>query len=81
MSAWFYILRLKSGRLYCGATKDIDRRQREHFSGKASRTTRSDPPVKLVYKESFATYSEALRREAEVKRWSRTKKENLVGED
>lgn len=78
MPAWFYILRLRSGRLYCGATKDIQRRMGEHSVKKACRTTTSDPIDALVYSETYKTYSEALKREAEVKRWPRKKKEALI---
>jgi predicted GIY-YIG superfamily endonuclease len=81
MPASFYILRLKTGRLYCGATKDIERRVKEHFEGKGCRTTKGDPPLELVYSETFDSYSEALKREAQVKRWPRMKKETLVAGD
>ena len=75
MPAWFYILRLKSGALYIGATTDLDQRYKDHCSGKACRTTKLDPPLKLVYAESFPNFPEARQREAQVKRWSRAKKE------
>jgi putative endonuclease len=78
MSAWLYILRLKSGKLYIGATADLDQRCREHFEGKACRTTKVDPPVGLVHSEEYQTNLEARRREAQIKRWSRAKKEALV---
>ena len=81
MSAWFYILRLKSGQLYIGSTTDLDRRFEEHVTGRACRTTKLDAPLKLVYSESFPTSSEARRLEAQVKRWSRAKKEALVSGD
>lgn len=81
MAAWFYILRLRSGRLYCGATKDIRRRFREHSEKRACRTTSSDPVDMLVYSETFDTYSEALKREAEVKGWPRKKKVALIADD
>jgi len=42
MSAWFYILRLKSGGLYIGATTDLDQRYKDHCCGKACRTTKLD---------------------------------------
>jgi predicted GIY-YIG superfamily endonuclease len=35
-------------------------------------------PLKLVYSESFPTFSEARKREAQIKRWTRAKKEALV---
>ena len=74
MSAWLYILRLKSSQLYIGSTTDLDQRYREHIAGKACRTTTIDPPVALLYSEDFETFSEA-----QIKRWSRSKKEALVG--
>jgi putative endonuclease len=81
MPAWFYILRLKSRALYIGATTDLDQRYKDHCSGKACRTTNFDPPVALVHSEEFETNLDARRREAQVKRWSRAKKEALVSGD
>ena len=78
MPSWLYILRLKSGNLYIGATIDLYRRCRLHFEGKACRTTKIDPPIALVHSEEFLTNLEARRREAQIKRWSRQKKEPLV---
>ncbi len=81
MSAWFYILRLQSGSLYPGATADLKQRYEEHSTKRACRTTTLDPPIALVYSEEHETFSEARRREAQVKRWSRSKKEALISGD
>jgi predicted GIY-YIG superfamily endonuclease len=81
MTAWFYILRLQSSSLYIGATKDLKKRYAEHSTGSASRTTSLDSPVSLVYSEEHGSFSEARKREAQVKRWSRAKKEALVAGD
>jgi len=81
MPAWFYILRLKSGSLYPGATADLRQRYEEHRTKRAGRTTTLDPPISLVYSEEYETFSEARRREAQVKRWSRAKKEALISGD
>jgi predicted GIY-YIG superfamily endonuclease len=81
MTAWFYILRLKSGNLYIGASTNLEQRYHDHMSGKACRTTKIDPPHKLVYSESFQTFAEARKREAQIKRWTRAKKEALVAGD
>jgi putative endonuclease len=80
-AAWFYILRLQSGALYLGATTNLPARYKDHISGKASRTTALDPPTSIVFSELYHTFKEARRREAQVKRWSRAKKEALVLED
>jgi len=81
MASWTYILRLKSGQLYIGSTANLDRRYSEHAAGQGGRTTKLDPPVKLVYSESFPTFSDARKREAQIKRWARAKKEALVTGD
>ena len=81
MPAWFYILRLESGALYVGATADLKQRYKDHCSGKACRTTSLDPPVTVVYSEELETFSDSRRREAQVKRWSREKREALARGD
>ena len=62
--AHFYILRLRSGQLYVGATTDLERRWREHVSGDAGRTSKLDPPVAIVYTEEHPTFADARRHEA-----------------
>jgi putative endonuclease len=78
MTAWFYILRLQSGALYIGATKNLEKRYAAHCAGSAGRTTSLDPPTSIVYFEEHESFSKARQREAQVKRWSRAKKEALV---
>lgn len=78
MPAWLYILRLKSGQLCTGSTTDLDQRYKNHCSGRACRTTLSDPPQNLIYSEKHESFSDARKREAQIKRWTRAKKEALV---
>ena len=76
---WYvYILRLEDDSLYTGITKDIDRRIEEHEDGRGSKYVRGRTPVELVHSEERETMSEALKREAEIKRWSKVKKEDFV---
>ena len=79
--AYFYILRLKSGSLYIGVTGDLKRRYAEHRSGRACRTTKVDAPVGVSYTEKYADINVAKKRERQVKKWSRAKKEALVRGD
>ena len=81
MPAWLYILRLKSGRLYPGVTRDLNAPLTAHFASRACRTTTLDPPFELVHTERFGTLSEARKRENQLKRWSRAKKEALIAGD
>ncbi|HTU27068.1 MAG TPA: GIY-YIG nuclease family protein [Pirellulales bacterium] len=76
---WFvYLLRCGDGSLYTGITNDLARRWARHNAGLASRYTRSRLPVTLVYHESQANRSLALRREAAIKRLRRADKESLI---
>ncbi len=62
-----YILHsCRTGRYYVGSTADLPRRLREHNAGK-SLSTRAGTPWELVYHQTAATRSEAVRREAEIK--------------
>ena len=73
-----YILRCGDGSLYTGWTTDIDKRLEEHRSGKGARYTRGRGPLTLVHLEVFDTKSEAMKREASIKRLSRAQKEELI---
>lgn len=78
MRNYTYILRCTDGTLYCGWTNDLTARLAAHNSGKGAKYTRGRGPVTLAYSEMFPTQSEAMRREAEIKRLSRTQKQALL---
>lgn len=76
---YLYLLRCSDNSLYCGQTKDIKRRVEEHNSNNSrSKYTRIRRPVKLAYVEKYKTINEVLKREWQVKRLSRSKKEALI---
>jgi putative endonuclease len=79
---WYvYIIRCADDSLYTGATTDISRRVNEHNRSKGGNYTRVRMPVKLVYQETHADRSEALKREIQIKRWSKEKKLALINGD
>jgi putative endonuclease len=72
---WYvYMLLCEDKSLYTGSSDDPDVRFKLHISGKGAKYTRSHKPVSIVYKEEFKTRSEALKREIEIKKWSREQK-------
>ena len=75
---WVYMLRCADGSLYTGWTNDLERRVQTHAAGCGAKYTRSRLPVELVYAESLPTKSEALRREAALKRLRRAEKLELI---
>lgn len=77
-SCTVYILRCSDGSLYTGWTNNLSARLHAHQSGSGAKYTRSRLPVELVYTENCSTRSEALRREAAIKRLSRAEKLTLI---
>ena len=75
-----YILQSRDGRYYTGYTTDLDRRLKEHQTGSGGKFTRSFGAKKILYHEVFADKSSALKREAQIKRWPRIKKEALMSQ-
>ncbi len=73
-----YIIKCKDSNLYTGITKDLERRVKEHNSGNGCRFTKYRAPVKLVHTERATTRSDALKREAAIKRLPRKKKLELI---
>ena len=74
-----YIVRCADGTLYTGYARDPKARVKVHNSGRGARYTSGRRPVRLVYAESYESVGDALRREYALKRWSRTRKELLIG--
>jgi len=79
MSHYVYVLECADGSLYTGYTTDPERRVAEHDAGEGAKYTRGRTPVELVHTECFATRSDAMAREHEIKQLSRAEKERLVG--
>jgi predicted GIY-YIG superfamily endonuclease len=73
-----YIVRCADGTLYTGYARDPREREKVHNNGRGARYTAGRRPVCLVYSEVFRSRGDALKREHELKRWSRAKKEQLV---
>ena len=73
-----YMVRCADSTFYTGYARDPRARVEVHNAGKGAKYTRSRRPVSLVYSEQCESLSAALRRERELKLWSRTMKEALV---
>ena len=81
MKDWFaYIAVTESGHLYTGVSTDVGKRIQKHNSGKGAKFARMHGDFRLAYQSSAMSKSEALKREIEIKSWSRSKKQALVSE-
>lgn len=73
-----YLLRCADDTIYCGYTVDLAERLLAHNNGSGAKYTKSRRPVTLVYSEAFATRSEAMKREAALKKMTRHQKLALI---
>jgi len=80
MTFFVYILRTSSDTLYIGQTNNLEKRLKEHKtkSSKGAKYTRYFKSIELVYKEMHKTRSDAMKREAQLKRLTKTQKEALI---
>lgn len=78
-----YILRSSSNKLYIGQTNQLGEREKQQIlkSSKAAKFVKDGTEFKLVYKEEYPTRLQAMRREKQLKGWTRAKKEALVRGD
>nr|WP_232373971.1 GIY-YIG nuclease family protein [Leptospira chreensis] len=76
-----YILICSDGSYYTGSTKYLERRLRQHQSGKGANFTKKRLPVKLIYFEEYTRIDQAFYREKQIQGWSRKKKESLMRQD
>ena len=77
---WVYMVATASGKLYTGITTDPQRRFAEHQNNPklGARFFRSDPAKTMVYTEPHRDRASACRREATIKKLSRTAKLALI---
>ncbi|MDD5019248.1 MAG: GIY-YIG nuclease family protein [Candidatus Omnitrophica bacterium] len=79
---WYvYMMKCQNGAIYTGVTEDIERRFKEHASGKGGHYTGCNRPKEVLYKEPFESRIDAEQREQQIKRWSRAKKLALIKGD
>ncbi|MER7798594.1 GIY-YIG nuclease family protein [Microbacterium sp. NPDC096154] len=80
MAAHVYLLRCADGSLYCGSTRDLERRVWEHQQGRGSAYTRrlGRRPVELVWSWECEHIGEAYHWEKQIQGWSRRKREALI---
>jgi putative endonuclease len=74
---YVYVLSCEDGTFYTGYTTSLERRIRLHKKGRGARYTHAHGAVKVIHREVFATRSEAMRRERQIKRLTHEQKARL----
>jgi len=75
---YVYLIQCERGSIYTGITTDLERRFKEHSDKIGGHYTRAHKVEKILYTEEHPTRSEALKREAEIKKFSRKEKLKLI---
>lgn len=76
---WFvYMARCRDGSVYTGITTDVEKRLAQHNAGSGAKYTRTRGPVVVAHQEPVANESVARKREAEIKRWTKSAKEAFL---
>jgi predicted GIY-YIG superfamily endonuclease len=80
---YVYFLRDNFNNLYIGQTNNLPGREVQQLtkSKKSAKFVQDGGEFKLVYSEQFQTRLEAMRREHQLKGWSRVKKDALINGD
>lgn len=74
----YFLANWNNSVLYIGVTNDIRRRLDEHIDGESDSFATKYKTFKLVYNEEYNNPQDAINREKQLKRWSRSKKNALV---
>jgi predicted GIY-YIG superfamily endonuclease len=78
MSYFTYIILCDNSKYYVGHSSDVDRRFERHLQKNGAKFTAQNTPTEILWKQEFKTEIEAIRREKQIKGWSKIKKENLI---
>ncbi|MCX6788120.1 MAG: GIY-YIG nuclease family protein [Candidatus Kaiserbacteria bacterium] len=73
-----YMIRNDADKLYVGITTDPESRVRYHNARRGAHFTKYIPNFQIVFLESYKTLAESRKREIQVKKWRREKKEVLI---
>jgi len=79
--SWIYILWCRNRTLYVGQSRDIQDRLNRHSDGSGARHTKQLKSFVLVYIEGPMSSEDVVKRERQLKKWSRAKKLALIRGD
>ena len=75
---WVYLMASRSGVIYVGVTKNLERRAWEHKHPSGPSFTQKYRVNRLVWFEETSRIDDAIEREKEIKGWLRVRKLELI---
>ena len=74
-----YLIKNSANKLYIGVTEDPATRLKYHNEKRGAQFTKRIPTFEIVFLEQHPTLADARKREIQIKKWRREKKEMLIG--
>jgi putative endonuclease len=79
MGMWFvYMIKNSVDKLYIGVTQNPQDRVAYHNEKRGAKFTKYIPTYEMVFLEQYDNLSKARKREIQIKKWRREKKEILI---
>lgn len=75
---FLYILKNFYGDLYVGVTNNPQQRLKNHNEKRGALFTKRNSEFEIVFLEKYETLTETRKREIQIKKWRRDKKEVLI---
>jgi putative endonuclease len=72
------MIRNKGNKIYVEASKHPLKRLNEHNHKRGALFTKNNPSFEAVFLEEYSNFTEARKREIQIKKWRRDKKEALI---
>ena len=73
-----YMIKNDFGKIYVGITKNLSDRLAYHNSKKGAQYTKGKAKFCIVFSEKYNALPNARKREVQIKKWRRDKKEKLI---
>jgi putative endonuclease len=75
--SFVYMIKDSANKLYVGVSENPEQRVKNHNSGRGAAFTKTGV-FRIVFIEEYKTLHEARKRELQIKKWRREKKEFLI---
>ena len=75
---YVYMIKYKNNQIYFGVAQDPQKRLLAHNNKNGALFTKNKFQFKIVFLEHYVTLAEARKREIQIKKWRRDKKEFLI---
>jgi predicted GIY-YIG superfamily endonuclease len=78
MNYFAYIILCSNNHYYVGHTNNLENRFDYHLKKIGAKFTSQNKPIRILWSQEFDNEIDAIKREKQIKGWTRAKKEKLI---